>query len=45
MFPLNLHNICREGDAGSIMGGMEAILYIFLPWSSRYLGHEDLGIS
>ena len=45
MFPLNLHIICREGDAWSILGGMEAILYIFLPWSSWYLGHEDLSIS
>ena len=34
MFPLNLHIIFREGDAGSILGGMEAILYIFLPWSA-----------
>jgi len=45
MFPLNLHNIYREGDAGIILGGMEAILYISLPWSTRYLGHEDLSIS
>jgi len=45
MFFLNLHIICHEGDAGSIVGGMEVILYIFLLWSSRYLGHENLSIS
>ena len=32
MLPFNLHVICCEGDAGSIWGGVEAILYIFLPW-------------
>ena len=40
MFSLHLHIIRHEGDAGSILGGMETILYIFLMWSSRYLGHE-----
>ena len=41
MLPFNLHILCREGDAGDISGGVEAILYIFLLW---YLGHEDLSI-
>ena len=45
MFRLNLHIIYREGDAGIILGDIEALFYIFLPWSTRYLGHEDLSIS
>ena len=41
MLPFNLHIIHREGDAGNILGGVEAILYIFLLW---HLSHEDFGI-
>ena len=40
MFRLNLHIIYREGDAGIILGGMEALFYIFLPWSTWYLGQK-----
>jgi len=45
MFPFDPHVICREGDVGDILIGMEAVFFIFLLWSSRDLGHEDLNIS
>jgi len=45
MFSLNLHIICREGDAGNILGGMEAVFYILLLCSGWNLGHEELSIS
>ena len=45
MLPFDLHIIRREGDAGNILGGMEAILYIFLLWFDWHLGHEHLNIS
>jgi len=44
MFPLDLHVVWPEGDAGGILIGVEIVFFIFLLWSSQDLGHEDLSI-
>jgi len=45
MFPLDLHVIWREGDAGGILRGVEAVFFVFLLWSSWDLRYKDLSIS
>ena len=45
MFPLNLHVVWREGDAGGMLRSVEAVFFIFLLRLSRNPGHKDLSIS
>jgi len=45
MFPLDLHVVCREGDAGGMLRGVEAVFFVFPLWSSWNPSHEDLSIS
>ena len=45
MFPLDLHVVWRECDAGGMLRGVEAVFFVFLLRSSRNLGYEDLSIS
>jgi len=44
MFHLDLHVVWREGDAGGMLRGMEAVFFVFLLWSNWDLGHEELNI-